>query len=41
MNTNYNDFTNFKEDKLGKPRNLAQNKDLPPDFVFGIRYEPN
>jgi hypothetical protein len=31
----------MKEDKLGKPRNLGQNKDLPPDFVFGVRYESN
>lgn len=41
VKTNYNDFVNLKEDKLGKPRNLGQNKDLPPDFVFGVRYEPN
>jgi hypothetical protein len=41
VQANYNDFVNLKEDKLGKPRNLGQNKDLPADFVFGVRYEPN
>ena len=41
VKANYKDFVNLKEDKLGKPRNLGQNKDLPPDFVLGVRYEPN
>jgi hypothetical protein len=42
VKTNYNDFVNFKDDKLGKPRNLGQNSDtLPPDFTYGIRLPTN
>lgn len=29
-----------KDNKLGKPSNLGQ-KQFPPDYVFGVRIEPN
>lgn len=42
VKTNYNDFVNFKDDKLGKPRNLGQNSDLlPKDFTYGVRLGKN
>lgn len=40
IKTNLNDFIDKKDNKLGKPANLGQ-KQFPPDYVFGVRIEPN
>lgn len=41
VKTNYNDFVNFKDDKLGKPRNLGQTNNLPADFRYGVKLSTN
>lgn len=41
VKTNYDDFVNFKDDKLGKPRNLGQTTNLPADFRYGVKLSTN
>ena len=40
VKTNQNDFSNRRDDKLGKSANLGQ-KQFPEGHVFGVRIEPN